>query len=249
MTQQRNWKDKVRSILPWKTYWFLKRIREEVRALLSNGDLTSLAKVYKTDKWGYHYYTPLYEQWFRHLRYTPVRLLEIGVGGYTKTHHGGDSLRMWKRYFPKGQIISIDLYDKSALQENRIRIYQGDQSDALFLQKLSQDEGPFDIIVDDGSHVQSHIIASFEALFPLMKSGGIYVIEDTQTSYWPKYEGSTAEMKTVPSAMNYFINRIHGINRVEWRGESQPTDMPDEGIDSISFYHNLIFITRKISEE
>jgi len=245
MTQPRNWKDKVRSVLPWKTYWFLKRIREELRAFASKGDMTSLAKVYQTDKWGYHYYTPIYEKWFRLLRFKPVKLLEIGVGGYTKPQQGGDSLRMWKRYFPNGQITGIDLYEKSALQEDRIRIFQGDQSDARFLRMVTETAGPFDIIVDDGSHMQSHIIASFEALFPLMKPGGIYIIEDTQTSYWPKFEGSTPDMKTIPSAMNYFIHRVHVVNRVEWRGEGQPTDIPDEGIDSISFYHNLIFITKK----
>lgn len=84
MTQPRNWKDKVRSVLPWKTYWFLKRVREEVRAFASNGDMTSLAKVYQTDKWGYHFYTPVYEQWFSSLRHKPIRLLEIGVGAMLK---------------------------------------------------------------------------------------------------------------------------------------------------------------------
>lgn len=101
MTPNRSWKDKVRSVLPWKIYWFLKRIREEFRAWSTDEDLTSLARVYQTDKWGYHFYTPVYEQWFRSLRYTPIRLLEIGVGGYGKSHLGGDSLRMWKRYFLK----------------------------------------------------------------------------------------------------------------------------------------------------
>ncbi|MEP6794896.1 MAG: class I SAM-dependent methyltransferase, partial [Saprospiraceae bacterium] len=155
-------------------------------------------------KWGYHSYTPVYEKWFREIRFKPVKLLEIGVGGYSKTHMGGDSLRMWKSYFPKGIITGIDIYDKTDLAENRIHIYTGDQSNVDFLKNVSDQEGPFDIIIDDGSHVQSHIITSFESLFPLMSSGGIYVIEDTQTSYWPKFEGSTKEMDTIPSAMNYF---------------------------------------------
>jgi methyltransferase family protein len=247
MTHQVTWKDKIRAVLPWKVYWKLKRIREEIFSLVSPGDLTSLAKVYKTDKWGNHFYTPVYEKYFRHLRYKPITLLEIGVGGYAKPFHGGDSLRMWKRYFPNGKIIGIDLYDKSALQENRIDIIQGDQSDHNFLKELAHLKGPFDIIIDDGSHVQSHILASFETLFPLMKPGGIYVIEDTQTSYWPKFEGSTTDMKSAPTAMNYFIERIHAVNRAEWLEEGKPTDIPDQDIASISFYHNLIVITKKSS--
>ncbi len=245
MTHARSWKDKVRSVLPWKTYWFLKRVREEFRAWSTEEDLTSLAKVYQTDKWGYHFYTPVYEQWFRSLRYKPIRLLEIGVGGYAKSQMGGNSLRMWKRYFPQGKITGIDIYDKSALQETRIRIFKGDQTDRVFLTGLTQVEGPFDIIIDDGSHVQSHIITSFETLFPLMNPGGIYVIEDTQTSYWPKFEGSTSGMDSVDSAMNYFIKRVHGVNRQEWLQDEAHPDLPDEGIGSISFYHNLIFITKK----
>ncbi|MDZ4748612.1 MAG: class I SAM-dependent methyltransferase [Saprospiraceae bacterium] len=245
MSTALSWKDRVRQILPWKVYWKLKRLREEWKAMTDHDDLTALAKVYKTDKWGHHFYTPIYEKWFQHLRHKPISLLEIGVGGYTKTHQGGDSLRMWKRYFYKGNITGIDIYDKSALQENRIKIVKGDQTDRAFLTELTNADGPFDIIVDDGSHVQSHIITSFETLFPLMKPGSIYVIEDTQTSYWPKYEGSTIDMHQVPSAMNYFIHRVHGVNRSEWRGDIPPTAIPDEGIGSISFYHNLIFVVKK----
>ena len=167
------------------------------------------------------------------------------MGGYDRPRVGGNSLRMWKRYFKQGSITGIDLYDKSALQEDRIHIVKGDQCDALFLQEVTRTYGPFDIIIDDGSHVQSHIIASFEALFPLLPSGGIYVIEDTQTSYWPKFEGSTEEMNIIPSAMNYFIQRVHAINRSEWLDEAKPVDIPDQGIGSIAFYHNLIFVVKK----
>ena len=244
MTNRATWKDKVRAVLPWKVYWRLKRFREELLSLVSPGDLTSLAKVYKTDKWGHHFYTPIYEQYFKPFRYKQISLLEIGVGGYDRPHFGGNSLRMWKRYFPEGEITGIDLYDKAPLQEKRMGIVQGDQSDPEFLKQLTQQKGPFDIIIDDGSHIQSHILASFETLFPLMKPGGIYVIEDTQTSYWPKFEGSTSEMKNAPTAMNYFIHRIHVVNRVEWLDEGQPTDIPNQGIASISFYHNLIVITK-----
>jgi hypothetical protein len=225
-------------------YRRLKRYYEEFRALFSNNDLTSLAIIYKTDKWGRHFYTPIYSKWFGDLRYKPVRLMEIGIGGYAKEMNGGNSLRMWKRYFPKGIITGIDIYNKSRLMEERIHIYQGDQSDTVFLNHVSAAEGPFDIIIDDGSHMQSHIITSFEILFPLMKSGGIYVVEDTQTSYWPRFEGSTKEMESISSAMNYFINMVHIVNKTEWVKEDLRNEIPAEEIASISFYHNLIFIVK-----
>ena len=228
--------------MPWKVYWGLKRLREELRAKPASADLNKLAAVYQTDKGWQHNYMPVYQQWFAPLRLTPVRLLEIGVGGYDKPLLGGDSLRMWKSFFPKGQITGIDIYDKSALKEDRIHFYQGDQSDKSFLHEVSEKEGPFDIIIDDGSHMQSHIITSFETLFPLMSPGGIYVIEDTQTSYRPKYEGSTSEIDTVNSAMNYFIRRVHLVNRAEWINKDIAWSIPQDEIAALVFYHNLIFI-------
>jgi len=237
-------KDAFRLVLPWKVYWELKRFREELRARAASADLNKLAAVYQTDKGWQHNYMPVYQQWFAPLRLKSVRLLEIGVGGYDKPLLGGDSLRMWKSFFPKGQITGIDIYDKSALKEDRIHIYQGDQSDKNFLREVAGKEGPFDIIIDDGSHMQSHIITSFETLFPLMSPGGIYVIEDTQTSYLPKYEGSTSEMETVNSAMNYFIRRVHLVNRADWIKEDGTwVILPDE-IATLAFYHDIIIITR-----
>jgi hypothetical protein len=242
--KKRTWKDVARMVLPWKVYWQLKRSREELRARLSKDDLTSLAKIYKSDKWGFHSYTPIYEKWFAPLRHKPVRLLEIGIGGYDKPLLGGDSLRMWKKYFPKGIITGIDIYAKDSLAEDRIRIYKGDQYDAAFILAVAKREGPFDIIIDDGSHIQSHIIKSFETLFPLMSPGGIYVIEDTQTSYWPKYGGSLPEMYTVNSAMNYFSKMTHHVNRSEWHNEAVKEYGHQFDVASIAFYHNLIFIEK-----
>lgn len=244
MSEKKSWKDVVRTILPWRLYWRLKRIREEIRAWFVHDDLTRLARVYKSDKWGHHFYTPVYQTLFDPLRTQPVRLLEIGVGGYANPRHGGDSIRMWKRFFPKGQITTIDIHEKYVVDERRIHFFRGDQADPEFLKKVNAATGPFDIVIDDGSHVQSHIIASYEALFPLLKPGGIYIIEDTQTAYWPKYEGSTSGMLDIPSCMNYFIRRIHTVNRTEWRTDEMPPDLPDEGIGSIAFHHNLIVIRK-----
>lgn len=237
-------KDAIRSILPWKVYWGLKRLREEGRAYVASDDLSRLAEIYKTDKGWNHNYMPVYQQWFEPLRNNPLRLLEIGVGGYDKPLLGGDSLRVWKNYFKKGIITGIDIYDKSALAEERIHIYKGDQADEKFLKEVSGKEGPFDIIIDDGSHIQSHIITSFETLFPLMKPGGIYVIEDTMTSYRPSYEGSTEEMDSVNSAINYFIHRVHHVNKSVWVKEDLKEELPQDDIAAIAFYYNLIFVKK-----
>jgi demethylmacrocin O-methyltransferase len=91
---------------------------------LSN-NLTLLAKLYGTDKTGSHWYTPNYINHLRKYKNRRIKILEIGVGGYDNPKLGGNSLRMWKKYFPLGKIYGIDIYDKSALQERRKKNISG----------------------------------------------------------------------------------------------------------------------------
>ena len=136
----------------------------EVKSRIFAHDLTHLARIHETDKWGTHWYTPHYEKHFRNLRKKKLRILEIGVGGYEDPNAGGASLRMWKYYFPKSLIFSLDIYDKTKLQERRIKIFQGSQNDPDFLRKLVEQMGGVDIVIDDGSHVNEHVITAFRTL-------------------------------------------------------------------------------------
>ncbi|WP_138774321.1 class I SAM-dependent methyltransferase [Desulfohalovibrio reitneri] len=102
---------------------------------------------------------------------------------------GGSSLRMWRTYFPKARVYGIDIHDKKSHDERRIKTFKGSQVDGDFLDRVIDEIGRPDIIIDDGSHINSHIIGSFEHLFPKMKEGGIYAVEDQQTSYWPEHYG------------------------------------------------------------
>ncbi|HEX7250231.1 MAG TPA: hypothetical protein VF262_07605, partial [Burkholderiales bacterium] len=84
-------------------------------------DLDLLAALYGTDKFGEHEYTPVYRELMRASRRKPVRLLEIGVGGFASAL-GGESLRMWESYFRRGRITGIDVYDKTALSGGRVQV-------------------------------------------------------------------------------------------------------------------------------
>src|SRR5277367_470921 len=72
-------------------------------------DLNKLAFHFGTDKWGIHWYTQHYQRYFEHIRLRKLNILEIGVGGYEKSSVGGESLRMWKTFFPNSRIVGIDL--------------------------------------------------------------------------------------------------------------------------------------------
>jgi hypothetical protein len=212
-------------------------------------DLSGLAVLFGSDKWGrLNQHTSHYEQHLRPLRDRPLKILEIGIGGYRDQQHGGASLRMWKRYFYRSLVCGMDIVDKSAIAEQRIDVVQGDQSDRQFLADLSKRSGPFDVIIDDGSHYCADVIASFTALFPHLCMGGIYVVEDTATSYWPGYGGSTENKSDATTTMGFFKSLVDGLNYQEFEPPEAycPVDT-DEQIVCMHFYHNLIIVEKAVN--
>jgi hypothetical protein len=171
--------------------------------------LTRIAIRHGTDKWGSHFYTPVYHQLFAHLRDKPVRLLEIGIGGYQFARLGGASLAMWADYFPHGQILGIDVFAKTLDLDPRVTVRQGSQDDAAFLTRMSAEHGPFDIVIDDGSHVPAHVTASFNILFPLLADGGLYVIEDVQSTFLPQFGGSALDGGGTMQLARVILEHLH----------------------------------------
>jgi demethylmacrocin O-methyltransferase len=205
-------------------------------------DLNLLAALYGTDKYGEHDYTPVYQDLMRHARGKPVRLLEIGVGGYAGAL-GGESLRMWESYFPRGEITGIDLYDKTTLSGGRVAVFQCSQVDGPKLTALARERGPFDFIIDDGSHHNAHQIETFALLWPHLKDGGIYIVEDVQTSYWPMYGGGPLGTEGYRrSAMQWFKDYADSVNLPEFLLPA-PGAL-DPGLASIAFHHNLIVLKK-----
>lgn len=212
-------------------------------------DLTKLARLHGTDKWGRHSYTPIYQEHFNKTKFKRINLLEIGVGGYDDPKSGGNSLRMWKAFFPFARIFSIDIYEKSSLQEKRIKIFKGDQTDEAFLNQIVKEIGPIDIIIDDGSHINLHIIKTFNTLFPSLKDGGIYVVEDVQTSYWKAFGGDSEDLENTNTAMNFFKKLTDGLNHKEFIKPNYESSYYDKKIVSMHFFHNLILIYKGNNNE
>jgi hypothetical protein len=219
-----------------------KRIIHFIEAHLLSHNLDKLAQIYGTDKYDRHKYTGIYKNHFLKFRRKKIKLLEIGVGGYDNPTQGGASLRMWKRFFPNTRIFAIDIFNKSALQENRIQIFQGSQADPDFLNEVNNNTGPFDIIIDDGSHMNEHVIISFKTLFPLLKKGGIYVVEDIQTSYLEEYGGNGQLQSASGTSMNFFKGLTDHINRNDIPVSQFFPSEEVYSIASIHFYPRIIFI-------
>lgn len=146
--------------------------------------LDDLARRYGTDKASTaHFYTRYYERHFAPYRTKPIKLLEIGI-------QDGYSLKMWKDYFPQGTIHGLDINNCKHFTEDRVVIFQGSQADVGTLREINELAGPFDIIIDDGSHMNADMLLSFETLFPLLPTQGMYVIEDLHACYWKKSHGT-----------------------------------------------------------
>lgn len=239
----------LKKILPPEILTSLRKMRVRIFGLLYKKNLSALAEIHQSDKWGKHYYTPHYQKHFHSFRDNKIKLLEIGVGGNKSPTYGGASLRMWKDYFRKANIFGIDIYDKSALEENRIKIFKGSQADEDFLKKVAGEIGGLDIVIDDGSHINDHIITSFKTLFPYLKNGGIYVVEDVQTSYWEFFGGSSENFDYKGTAMNFFKDLTDGINHKEFIREGYTPSYFDKNITSIHFYHSLIIINKGTNNE
>lgn len=206
-------------------------------------NLTELAIEFKTDKASTHRYTQHYERHLRHLKRKQFTLLEIGIGGYARKGIGGGSLRMWKHFFPRAQIIGLDIQDKSFVEGPRIRTYQGSQVDPLILETIFSDAGEIEVIIDDGSHRPEHIRETFQLLFPKLLDGGIYAIEDTQTSYWPEFGGS--DDRTAPgTTMALVKDLLDGLNYEEYVDESYEPTYTDLNIVAVHAYHNLVIIEK-----
>jgi len=210
-----------------------------------------LAKRFGSDKAGppgVHRYTQHYQKFFEPMRNDQMVVLEIGIGGYAHTGKGGGSLRMWKHFFPNALIVGLDLQDKKFVEEDRIRVYQGDQSDPELLQRIVQEVGAPRIIIDDGSHFPHHIRKTFEVLFPLLADGGYYCIEDTQTSYWPEFGG--AEDLDAPDTTMALVKRlVDGLNYMEFVIEPFEPTYSDLHVTQVDCYHNLVFIQKGENRE
>lgn len=223
-------------------------VRSVLKRILSlfpaNAKLTILAIKHGTDKLT-HGYAPHYERYFSTLRLKRLNILEIGIGGYRDPKAGGESLRLWKDYFPNSMIHGIDIHDKLAHAEERISIYQGSQDDPEFLKAVVRKAGPINIVIDDGSHVNKHVITSFRTLFPLLASGGIYVIEDLQTSYIPDYGGDSENLGDPATSLGVLKQLIDGLN-YQWLPARTPTYF-DQNVLSVHFYPKMAFILKGVN--
>jgi hypothetical protein len=155
-----------------------------------------------------HGYLEVCEPYLAPWRDQPLTLLELGVCE-------GKSLRVWREYFPHATVVGVDI-DPPTLDLPGCHFHRGDQQDTRFLEGLIETYGAFDLIIDDASHVGSATIHAFESLWPALQPGGLYLVEDLQTSYQSAF-GPV-------SFIDWAFERVHDLN---FRGKSGYAHLPN----------------------
>ena len=183
----------------------------------------------------------MYDRIFPPYKDKPIKLLEIGV-------NKGGSAAVWEAYFPNAELFGIDIRPLEEMQA-RLKVVLAhtqldviDQSDAVALAAYAEEFGPFDIIIDDGSHYVSHQILSFEVLWAHLNIGGTYVIEDTSTSLPGRWKDDRY-IDSLPTCMEYFHTLVDTACMYKGRVSDQPRLHRE--IHSITFKYDMIVVNKE----
>lgn len=204
---------------------------------------------------GYYRYYPIYLERFRDVR--DAGMLEIGID---ESH----SLGLWLEYFSRAFIYGIDI--GLCKDGERYKIFQADQSKRSELEHIvnTQISHPIFFIIDDGSHIPEHQLLSFDYLFAsLLQPGGVYIIEDIETSYWTRnglYGYSTNYgYRHQYSLIEIFKDLLDDVNSEFLSGRNKESQdrrldkiisaLTRNEVSSISFGQNCVIITKKTQAE
>lgn len=165
-------------------------------------ELVHIAKEFDpvTDKVTSHQYQLMYGTFLMPLRHRgAIKLLEIGLG-CNMVYGPGASAKLWKKLFPDAQLweadVDADCVEKAKAkgQLSGINVVTGDQGNVnVVKQWVSETGGQFDAVIDDGSHKNSHLKKSFDTIWPAVKPGGLYFLEDLQVGREGGYEDSRGQ--------------------------------------------------------
>ena len=120
-------------------------------------------------------------------------------------------MQMWKSYFGEGaKIYGIDI-DKEVLNLplDGVNVRIGDQSSAEFWIDFLKDIEPIDCFIDDGGHAMTQQILTLKMVWPKVKDGGVYICEDTHTSYWKEFGGGSESPNNFMSLSKNLIDVIN----------------------------------------
>ena len=229
----------------WKTH--IERTERQICVMTreSNRTLKDIAYEIGTDKkHTRHNFVAIYDELFKDIRHDPINFLEIGV--YICRSHN-----MWVEWFERATIYGIDINDSRFGKYDRKRLVldKVDQSDKQALLDYANEKGPWRVIIDDGSHKNSHQKLSFETLWDYVEPGGWYIIEDTHTSYWDHFIDCdqtlmqrmlevTNEVSTAPHHKHYYSNILR-------RRKNEDLTKYQNEIEYMTYHIGMVIIKKR----
>jgi 23S rRNA U2552 (ribose-2'-O)-methylase RlmE/FtsJ len=183
------------------------------------------------------HYFEIYERHFERFRGMRPTVLEIGV-------RGGGSVEMWSAYFGQGaRIVGLDI-DPACKEHQRdgIEVFIGSQDDPAIIDRIFETYPKLDIVIDDGSHLNHHMIASFELMYHRLSADGVYLLEDAYTVYRPHKGGGLDRDKA--TFMNFAKDKIDELNAPLMGGKRPVTEF-SRATQSVNFYDSVIVFERR----
>jgi hypothetical protein len=186
----------------------------------------------------WRHYFDIYHRHFSRFRGESITMIEIGI-------FNGGSLKMWKDYFgPKATIVGVDINPGcKKYEEPGIEIVIGDQADPKFLRGLSKRYPNFSVVIDDGGHRMEQQITTLEELYLPMHNDGVYLCEDTHTSYMPAFGGGHPKANTFIEYTKKLIDQLNAFHVEE--SEYLAQNYFTQATDSIHFYDSIVVIEKK----
>jgi len=194
-----------------------------------------------------HGYAVHYQRHLKRRRWQRLAVIEIGVGGYSKAEPSG-SLAIWRDFFPRSTILGVDIHPKIVTLGPRVLFAQADQaSEVDWARALGLLTRPPDLIIDDGSHRGPDTWAAFRSLYPRLRPGGLYVIEDLHTSYWEQCAGAVpAPHESAVGLTKQLVDEVQAldetyIRRPQWGPPPEVEGLPTE---AVHVYPGIVFIEK-----
>lgn len=196
-----------------------------------------------------HNYVSIYDQLFKDIRFNNLRLFEIGVA-LCRSHN------MWLEWMPNAVVYGIDTssarFSEFSKGKPRLILDNVNAGDRKQLEGYAFNRGPWDIIIDDGSHLNSQQKLGFEVLWDYVIPGGFYIIEDTHSSYQSKYKDTPRSlidyMCYLVQELSFTIDQNKIYASMSFREDKMDIPKYQREIEYIKFHTGMVIIKKRANE-